>query len=498
MRDRSGTLTFAETRRTVRAVAGGLRQVGVRPGERVAVLLERPREAVLAWLATGVVGAVEVPVNPELFGDRLRYVLAHSGSVVAVVEEHLLSRLDELAEGLSELRAVVVVGEGASRHLPTTSFDDLLLAEPWEGEDPVDPGRLAALLYTSGSTGPPKAAMVPHGQHYMNAFQAARAAGISSADTVFLCLPLHHNMAQGYGVAPALLAGAQVHLAGRFDRRAFWREIAESGATTFPFVGAMLALLAGQDLAPPPHRLRVGYGIPVSKAMHDQFADRFGVRLVHCYGSTEATIVTWSDDGTDRVATPGSCGWTVPEFEVELQDECGRAVPTGATGEICVRPREPASMFLGYHDDPARTVEVLRGLWFHTGDRGRFDDDGELWFEGRTEDVIRRFGEFIAASEVEDVFEAHEAVQQAVAVGVPSEVVGEEVLVAVTLREPSSVSAAELWAWARERMPRYAVPRYVDIVADLPMTTTGKVQKHVLRSAGPSGSTYDARQTEGK
>ena len=262
--------------------------------------------------------------------------------------------------------------------------------------------------------------MVPNGQHLANARQGAAAAGLRPADVLYLCLPLHHNMAQGYGILPALLAGCTVRLAPKFNRSRFWAEVRGCGATVWPFVGGLLALL--DDLPPrdddADNPLRVAYGVPIPARLHESFQDRFGIGLVHGYGSTEATIPVWSDEG----CPVGAAGAVLADYQVRVLDQDDREVPAGTVGQICVRPKRPFTMFAGYAHDADKTVTACRNLWFHTGDLGSFDASGYLWFRGRIGDAIRRFGEFVDAEEVEAAALEHDAVLQAACVGVPDAV----------------------------------------------------------------------------
>jgi crotonobetaine/carnitine-CoA ligase len=290
-----------------------------------------------------------------------------------------------------------------------------------------------------------------------------------------------------------LVSGAAVRLAPRFDAARFWDDAREHDATVLSFVGAMLVLLAKQAPAVDDDQnpFRVGFGVPIPAELHMEFERRFGMRLVHCYGSTEATIVAWGRPDS----APGSAGRPLPDFDVRVMDDSDVPVDTGVVGEICVRPHEPYSMFSGYFDDPESTVKAWRNLWFHSGDRGWFDEAGELRFSDRKGDVIRRMGEFVSSYEIEQVVTAHHDVQLAAAYGVPSELIEEEVMIAVVPQPGAHPAAAELRAWAAERLPRHAVPRFVEFMEELPMTPSGKIEKFQLRSRGVTASTDDGRSS---
>jgi crotonobetaine/carnitine-CoA ligase len=489
--DDTGRLSRSETLELARTTAAGLAGLGVAKGETVLLMLDNRREFLASWFGLARLGAIEVPVNPAAVGEHLAHVVNHSRSEIAIVQTEYLPQLEAVADRIDRLERVVVVGEGRTPRFVCLPWAELAR----DAEPPPDTTRYsepAAVMYTSGSTGPAKGAVLSHGQHYVNGFQPTALFELEPDDTVYVCLPLHHNMAQGYGVWVALVSGAAVRLVKRFHADDFWPDVRRHGATVLPFVGAMLVLLAkrperADDRDNP---LRVGFGVPIPPALHEPFERRFGLRLVHGYGSTEATIVAWNA-GPDRVV--GAAGRVLPDYEVVVVDDDDRPVSSGELGEICVRPREPFSMFSGYFHDPQRTVAALRNLWFHTGDRGRLDADGNLWFSDRTGDVIRRLGETISSSEVEQAVLAHPEVRIAAAFGVPSELIEEEVMVAVVRQEGSSLTASALRRWCAERLARYAVPRFVDFVDALPLTPTGKVEKYKLKARGVTSTTDDAR-----
>lgn len=494
--DAHGPLGWSEAWEMARSMASAFAGLGVAKGDAVVLALENRREFVEAWFGLATLGALEVPVNPALVGGRLVHIFGHSQARLAVVEAEVAARLSAVRDQLPHLERLIVVGDkpdGMAGAIPWGHVPELRSGSRVEVD--VSDGDTVAIMYTSGSTGSPKGAVLPHGQHHANGAQAVAAARIEPDDIIYVCLPLHHNMAQGYGIWPAVVAGATVQLAPRFERADFWRQVTRSGATVFPFVGGLLTLLLKQDeqegeVANP---LRVAYGVPVPAELHEQFEKRFGVEVIHGYGSTEATIPVWNV-GADRVV--GAAGKVIEGFELAIHDEDDEPLPVGEAGEICIRPRRPFTMFQGYYHEPERTVTAFRNLWFHSGDRGRLDADGNLWFLGRAGDVIRRLGEFVSAEEVELAAGSHPAVLLAAALGVPSELSEEEVMVAVVLKESGLLTAEELRGWLTDRLPAFAVPRFVEFVEELPTTPTGKVEKYKLRRRGVTADTDDGRRNK--
>jgi crotonobetaine/carnitine-CoA ligase len=237
--------------------------------------------------------------------------------------------------------------------------------------------------------------------------------------------------------------------------------------------------------------VRFAFCIAVPGTIQRQFEERFGVRLIDGYGITEGGQISYSPYDAPKV---GSCGVPVPLYEVELHDEHGSPVPTGEVGEIVVRPRRAGVCMDGYLNDPVATLAAFRDLWLHTGDLGRFDDEGHLYFVDRAKDAIRRRGENISSVEVELAASRHAAVAEVAAYPVPSELGEDEVMLAVVVRDGEQLSAEELLAHCRETLPRFAVPRYIRFVDSLPRTPTQKVAKYRLRA---EGITADAHETAG-
>jgi crotonobetaine/carnitine-CoA ligase len=487
--DASGTLSRAEVWAQSQRLASGFLGLGLEPGDRVAIMLDNCREFVLAWFGLAAAGLVEVPLNPAARGERLVHTMTHSGATALITDARFLPPFEEMASELPELHTVVVVGGPGSGPFKLVAFRELA-ASPIRELPAVTPADTAAIMYTSGSTGLPKGAIVPHGQHVMNGWQAVRQAEITEHDRIFVTLPLHHNMAQGYGVMPAVLAGAQIYISIGFKRATFWDEVISSGSTVFTIIGSILALLATVP-DPETNPLRVAFGVPIPPSLHEELERRWDLRIIDGYGSTEGTIPAWGSLRGDRAI--GSSGQIVPEFDLSILNDDDVPVVPGEIGDICIRPREPYSMFQGYFRDPERTLSAVRNFWFHSGDRGRIDEQGNLWFEGRSDDVIRRFGEFISAKEVEDAIAQHDAVELVACYGISSDIAGQEVMAGVVVKNGHELDAEALRAFCSDRLPEFAVPRFVEFLDELPMTPTGKVEKHKLRQRGVTNATNDAR-----
>jgi crotonobetaine/carnitine-CoA ligase len=318
-----------------------------------------------------------------------------------------------------------------------------------------------------------------------------RALELGRDDVLYTPLPLFHGLASRLGVLPALMAGAHVHVAPKFHASTFWREVTECGATVGHTIFTIPPILKGQapsewDRA---HRLRAMYN-----ASHDpEFERRFGVTLVEAYGMTETGLTIYSAP-SERV--PGSCGRVDADWEGCIVDDQGLALPDGEVGEIALRPRLPSIMMRGYLNKPAETLAVFADLWYRTGDYARRDADGRYWFTGRKKERIRRRGENISAWEIERVVSDHPAVRDCAAVAHPARAGEDDIRIVLSLQPDGRLAPAELIAWLQGRLPAFMLPRYVEIVDELPYTATAKVEKFKLVSQGLTPGAWD-REAQG-
>jgi crotonobetaine/carnitine-CoA ligase len=309
-------------------------------------------------------------------------------------------------------------------------------------------------------------------------------------DVLYCPFPLFHADATALTTVPALLLGATAAISRRFSASRFWDEVRHHGATVFDFMGATLAILHKAEPRPDDadNPIRLAWGVPVPEWVED-FERRFNLRVVELYGSVEASIPVTQPLHEPRV--PGSCGRVTDGFELRVHDEHDEPVATGITGELVVRPMRSATILDGYFGMPEATVEAFRNLWFHTGDLGRVDDEANVFFVGRKKEAIRRRGENISAFEVEEGVLLHPDVLECAAIGVPSELTEEEVKVCVVVRPGSAVMPEDLIRHCEATLAGFQVPRYVEIVAELPKTPTGKLEKYRLLERPLTPDTWD-------
>lgn len=475
--------TYAQVLARSREMAGRLHALGVRTGDRVALMMANRPEYLFAWFGCSLLGAVEVPVNTAHKGHFLAYVLEQASCRAIVTEAAFWPQLAPVIERPLSLEHAIVL-DGApvhSGHVNVVALQDVR-------EDALPDVNLFAdsphaILFTSGTTGPSKGAVLPQQYPLIIGEILARTVGYTSQDVLYNALPLFHGNAQFLSTVPAMLAGAKVVLARRFSASQFWDDIRHYGCTEFNYIGGIVPILLKADPSPRDrdHTLRIMMGAGAPKELFREFEQRFGVRLFEGYGMSEIGIPLI----TDGTTTPaGSCGRPHPWYQVCVVDDQGRAVADDTPGELLVRPLLPNAMLREYFGMADSTVEAWRDLWFHTGDYLKRDSAGYYWFVDRKKDALRRRGENISSWEVELVVNAHPDVLESAAVAAPAEIGEDEVLICLTLRPGRQLSPQQLIAWCEERMPAFMVPRYVRFLTALPKTPTERVQKFELRREG--------------
>ncbi len=460
-----------------RRLAGGLRALGIEPGDRVAVTMANCPEVAIAYSAVWRAGGVVTPVTFLLPASDLRGIVLDSGARVVITTPELLPRAQEALAGLDPAPILVCPGGGEG----VTSLESLEAADPTEivarGDD-----ELAALLYTGGTTGRAKGVMLTHANlHYTGgaAQQAAHTPGITRA---LGTLPLSH----AYGLL-VTLAGLHAPeppvavLTRWFEPKQFLSLIAEHGIQQSALVPTMFGLLLSEPLES--YRLDTlrflsSGGAPLAPELAEEFRRRVpGVSIRQGYGLTEtAALVSTNPTGRER---DGSVGLPVPGTEVRITAEDGTAAPSGEVGEVCVRS---PGVTRGYWNAPEATDEALRDGWLFTGDLGRFDSDGYLFIVDRKKDLIIRGGFNVYPRDIEDALVEHPEVELAGVVGRPDSRYGEEVVAFVSLRGGSELDGAALVAWARERIGGYKYPREVHVVQSVPLTPVGKIDRKALRT----------------
>lgn len=497
--------TYRETLKQSEAIAAGLENYGVRKGDRVALLMDNCAEFIYSWFATNLLGAIEVPINPANRGITLEHPFNNCEARVAIVAESLFPHLVAVVEKLQFLETVIIVEDDTASNkepdvtsdidLPWQTYSFAKLSQSGNAPSAVDVAfhEPCAIMYTSGTSGPAKGVQMSHAHMYMLGRQVVEHLAITNRDIYMVCLPLFHANAQAMQVYAALQVGASTMIYSRFSATKWLDQLRECHATVSGLLGVMAQFLYAQpstehDAENPLERLLC---LPLPGPIAEDFQNRFGVTCLEAYGSTEAGLPIFSPP--EKPVRPGSCGKVLELwYEVLLVDpETDLPVSEGEIGEILVRPRVPFTMFDCYYKMPEATVRAWRNLWFHTGDLAFRDEDNYYFFVDRTSDRIRRRGENIASHDIEAVLSSHQHIEECAAIGVPAEEGEDEIKVYVVLSGEAAINCPDLIAHCDRQLPYFAVPRYIEVIPQLPKTPSGKVQKKELRSLGVTGVEWD-------
>ncbi|MFC0112473.1 long-chain-fatty-acid--CoA ligase [Kibdelosporangium aridum] len=466
-------VTYAELDHLTQLVAGLLTAKGVRPGDRVGVML--PNVPQFAWLYYGVLraGAVVVPMNPLLKQREVAHCLGDSEARLVFAWPTCAA---EAEAGAREAGTETVVMEPSEFLGTAKARTQHTRVEPRAGAD------TAVILYTSGTTGRPKGAELTHA-NLSSCVDTAADTLLSAGpdDVIFGGLPLFHVFGQTFGLNLAVRAGALLTLLPRFDPGMALDVLARDKVTIFEGVPTMYSALlhapgcADYDVSALRVAVTGGAAMPV-EVLHG-FEKTFGCTVLEGYGLTETSpTASFNHPGAEH--RPGSVGTPVRGVEMRVVDDSGKTVPTGEVGEIVVRGE---NVMKGYWGNPAETAKAIRGGWFHTGDLGRQDSDGYFYVVDRKKDVIIRGGYNVYPREIEEVLYEHPAVAEAAVVGVPHPELGEEIAAAVTLKPAAQTAPGELREFVKDKVAAYKYPRLVEIFASLPKGPTGKILKREIR-----------------
>ncbi|MBS3929404.1 MAG: AMP-binding protein [Sphingomonadales bacterium] len=487
----SGTekISYPDLDRESERFANFLIELGVAPGDRVAAFMFNSTSFIVAWFGTSKAGAIWAPVNTSYTGEWLRYQLSDSEPRVVLVDEELLATFEAKPVDLGEA-VVIVRGTGGSYR----RFDEYQdYSDTPNGWEPA-PGDPSHLIYTSGTTGRSKGCVISH--NYLCNYSRLGLQNVprDAAETLWTPLPLFHLAGTGHLISTISIAG-KGHFAPRFSLSTFWDEIEASGAKFVPTLGTAATLIATApdcEAAARCHgQVRFLSGA-ASVDVQELLKERFGIQktYVGALGQSEGGFLTTLRDLPYR---PGTCGVATDSFDLRVVDEWDREIPRGEVGELVYRPKAPFVMCSGYWRNGGASADKTRNLWWHSGDFVRMDEDGYVYFADRGDDRLRKSGENVSSFELENLFSQHPAVAVPAVHAVPSELGEDEIKLTVVLRAEAKIDERALWSWASERMPRFAVPRFIEFRNDLPRNPVGKILKYQLRQDGVTKATWDAR-----
>ena len=469
------TLTYRQLDEQVNRLANGLRALGVAKGDRVALFLPNIPEFVVGYFAVQKLGAIAVSINSMFKRDEVKYIVNDAGAkllfTTAAQREHVT------ADELPTLQHIVVAEGEAGNDL---AFQDLVAggdrcstSAETDGRDP------AAILYTSGTIGFPKGAVLTQSNIVSNSTSAANHSGMGSEDRLHLFLPLFHCFGQNYILNGGIRKCATIVLHRRFEPEPVADAISRRQVTMFFAVPTVYTHLinmdtAGLDFSSLRYCFTAAANMPTETLR--QWREKFGLTIFEGYGLTECSpFASYNHEFHHK---PGSIGMPIENVEMRIADEDGHVLPPGEMGEIIIRG---PNVMQGYWKNPQATAEAIRAGWLHSGDIGTMDEKGYFYIADRVKDMINAAGFNVYPNEVEQVIFKHPAVQEAAVYGMPDPTRGETVHAAVVLKGGATATPGELIEFCRAHMAVYKVPRKVEFVAQLPKSATGKILKRVLR-----------------
>jgi crotonobetaine/carnitine-CoA ligase len=457
-------------------------------------------ETLYVHFAIQKIGAYSVPVNTELKGDHLAYILHHSDAHILVTHNDLHRTFRKIQEQCHNIKHVAVSMRDSSPILKV--FPGVSVVQDWIKNEWTTPpkqrpteGDMAMILYTSGTTGRAKGVVYRYGHMGLERVGLLAQAFYKPDDILYTCLPLFHANALYVTLPAALAVGTGLALGKRFSASRFWDEVRAYGATSFNALGAMIPILMKQPEKPDdtdnPVRMVLSAACPA--ALWEKFEQRFGLKVYEFYGAVDGGGNAVFNLGNAPVGSIGK----LPRPNAKVVDEKGEEVPPRVPGELVFQilgEKKPVE----YYKDEEATEKKQRGGWLHTGDLVYYDEKDFLYFVDRKSDNMRRRGENISSFEVERIVEKFPAVLEAAAYAVKAELGEDDVMVAVRPRPGQIVDPGALYDFCMEEMPRYMVPRYIRVVEELPQTETHRVIKGPLREEGVTADTWDEEKERGK
>lgn len=468
------SFTYARFMDEVHAVRDGLRACGVRPGDAVGFVMPNGPETLFTFFGVLAAGAAAMPINPELKPEEIDYALEDSRASLVLVMPETEDRIAGCA-ALPDRRARLLFSTagGCAVEGPAGAGE---LPPPYAGPDDD-----ALLLYTSGTTSRPKGVQLTHRNLLASARNVAQSYALTADERSLCVMPLFHVHGLVASVMATLHAGGSVVLPRRFSASGFWplvQQYRPNWYTAVPTIHTILLNTVDEYLQGPPPSFRFvrSCSSALAPATQEAFESRFDVAVLQAYGMTEAAHQVATNPLPPGERKEGSVGLPTG-LQVAALDDAGNELPRGAVGEIALKGE---NVTRGYLRNPEATAAAFTNGWFRTGDQGAIDEQGYIFLHGRIKELINRGGEKITPGEIDDVLLRHPAVAEAVAVGVPHEIYGEEVEAVVALKAGASASAEELIAFTGEHLARFKTPKAIRFVPQIPRGATGKIQRRRL------------------
>ena len=469
----------------VNRLANGLTEVGVTPGQHVAVMLGNHPDHIFTIFALAELGAVWVPVNVNLRGPGLDFLFEKSAPHTVIVDVEFWDRLGPV---LADKNAKTVIVRNASNIVSPSDRMRVVDFSAVTGGDTTPPlttptlDEIRCISFTSGTTGEPKGVLLTERMLRTFATGAVIASEVRPGDVFLLWEPLYHNSGVQMCIL-ALMEQVKLAIVPKFSASRFWDQIGKYRVTKMHYLGGVIDILLKYPTQPndKDHSIQLAFGGGCSLSGWRAFENRFGVKIQEVYGLTEASGFST----INKSGKVGSIGKAYPYFEVKIVNDEGKPLGPGQIGEIVIREKEPGLITQGYLENPEATARALRGGWLYTGDLGSYDEESDFYYKGRKKDSIRRRGENISAWEVERVLNSHPKIEESAVMGVDAEVGEQELKAFIKCAAGSTLEPLDIIKWCESLLPYYQIPRYVTFVDFFEKTPTERIRKENL----PKGTT---------
>lgn len=492
-------LSYRELESASLKVALNLLEMGVVKGDRVATLIFNCVEQVIMCFGAARMGGVWTPLNAGLGDADLDHTLRDSGARVLIADAESRPKVDRLDEALRVQISVFCIDD------PTGSYPSFseLLRDPESGSElpEVGPGDPALILYTGGTTGLPKGVVTPGLSLILAGIRYAEAFTVKPGERHFTTGPLFHALAIHVALMGPLMSDMTTVIDRRFSLSRYWQRVRETRANVIDPVGSVVTMLCNQlaDDIDREHNVRVSVGIvnQIPIEIPDIFKKRFGIPMIDVYGLTEGGGALLTTNRLDSYV-PGSNGKPHGWIEIRIVDDNDFPLPPNEVGQILIRPLFPHLGMICYHNSQEKTLESMRDLWLHTGDIGRVDENGNLYFQGRKAHWLRRRGENISAYEIEAILGGHPSIAEVVVVGVLADVGEDDIKAFIILKPGPRPDEASIVQWCSGRIAPFKVPRYFEFVDDFPRSITKReIERSVLKKKS-NANAWDREREMGR
>jgi crotonobetaine/carnitine-CoA ligase len=490
-------ISYGETDRNANRLAHYLLKLGAAPGDGLAVLMGNSPQFLDVFFGIQKIGMYINTVNTALRGDGLAFIIDNSDTKYLVVDHDLIDLYRSVADKTPQIKTIIVntLEAPAGFRVPDGMLDlkdaynkDLSSIKP---NVEFDENNILILMYTSGTTGLPKGVVSRYNRNLVDRIRPLAQLLLTPEKVYFTALPLFHGNALFVTTTQSLVAGCMVALSKRFSASRFWNEIYQSKATFFNTIGAIIPILMKTPTTPheKDHQVTHVFSAGCPTDLWEPFEKRFNVTIWEAYAAIDGSgfIANFGD------GPKGSIGKSFVST-IRVVDEKGNDVPTGTTGELLFQVDPERKTTVEYYKNPDATGEKTRGDWEYTGDLVYQDENGYLYFVGRSTDSMRRRGENVSAYDVEQAILKHPAVMEAAVYAVPSEMTEDEIMASVRLVDGQKLSSKDLWGFLQDKLARFAIPRFIRFVDDFPRTETFRIKKNELKNFGITSDTFDAER----